>query len=940
MSSTVDRYAHLAARYVLFTIRTIDHPIYSQLYHQERAEILHHSTNLKNMEHISLIPTDQSEHTFWIQSPLHSILHASICYINPIFRNDLDFPIIRFLCYASLTYHDCFIPLREITPLIAILEFLVKAVVMNSIILEQDIGQHQGTIDEVVIKYHPFVRDGLQTPFNQLRENQHLASSHVLSQGSVPRILWLDDKGESLMIDGMKFELGDIRMIAKNGLQAARAHLDSVLLLNSGLASTDLLERFHIIDHPRTEAVGHHFLLDPNNRELKKLQFSLLNFINSSTTARHDFVITETDTSINFDDRAIRKWMRDCNIFLSILFTLIHITSGQPSRDSELGGLRFANGNGLLRNLFVQGNRVMTLIPNSKAKSVILREKGIPRVLPHPVSRLLVEYLVFVRPIQQIFAKQLQISSPSLSIFLFTDMEKGGYWNGDRICLEFKRCASSWFPSGRIFGIRQYRHVAIALFMRWHLREELFTLHEKDNILDLQAGHSTSIANKIYAIDSLSHPHIPPNLLHLFTEASHEWAKLLDLITDPNHIELQQMESASQSLPLPQTNSVPQNEVLPLMLTSTTAARALVHRIDHGLAQLHGDQAKFLSVEQQQALYLVLARDRDLLVVLPTGGGKSLLFQLPPLIEKGLTTIVVVPFVALKQQFGHSQNGVGDVRVWNKLQPLPPQVGQLVVVSAEDAIENAFLNYLHGLHTNQLLARIVFDECHIPGEQGNFRNVMRPLLELRSSKLSVPVVLLSASVGPSMVPGIKKDYCCDILHIVRATTNRPNLLYRVIEVSKVEDIMPTIISFLLDRPKPFQTERGIIYCPTRDLVKSTHLEITKQFGPIVTLYHGNLNPEERSKADREWRSGHSPWIVATSAFGVGVDEGRVRWIVQYGQPFSLTEFFQQSGRAGRDRLPALSLTITSTKFLKQLPPTADVTKCAPGKPVPLVDVKS
>jgi hypothetical protein len=104
----------------------------------------------------NFIPADQSDYAFWIQ--LHAILRSSVCYINPSFGMISTFPSSDFYATHHLRY---FIPLREVTPLIAILEFLVKAVIMNSIMYEQGTGQHHGTIDEIVTKYHPFVTDGL-----------------------------------------------------------------------------------------------------------------------------------------------------------------------------------------------------------------------------------------------------------------------------------------------------------------------------------------------------------------------------------------------------------------------------------------------------------------------------------------------------------------------------------------------------------------------------------------------------------------------------------------------------------------------------------------------------------------------------------------------------------------------------------------------------------
>jgi hypothetical protein len=132
---------------------------------------------------------------------------------------------------------------------------------------------------------------------------------------------------------------------------------------------------------------------------------------------------------------------------------------------------------------------------------------------------MFIEHLVYVRPLMLFFAKMFNLpGEQSMRVFSFSDADSTDPWSGPKCGLEFKKLATRWLPGGRSMGISQYRHVAIA-FMRSHL-QDAYHDHEEHDIFDLQANHTTRIANKVYAVADSSHPDIPSNIHMLFRRAS------------------------------------------------------------------------------------------------------------------------------------------------------------------------------------------------------------------------------------------------------------------------------------------------------------------------------------------------------------------------------------------------------------------------------------
>ena len=293
---------------------------------------------------------------------------------------------------------------------------------------------------------------------------------------------------------------------------------------------------------------------------------------------------------------------------------------------------------------------------------------------------------------------------------------------------------------------------------------------------------------------------------------------------------------------------------------------------------------------------------KDVFALLPTGGGKSLCFQLPALTRDGLT-VVVSPLVALmKDQVDALQASGAPATCLNatipaeesrkRLRGLHNGEYRLLYVAPERLMLSGFLEDLQRWNV-QLVA---VDEAHCISEWGHdFRPEYRQLAQLRELFPKVPFMALTATatgrVREDIVTHLKlREPKCYV-----ASFNRPNLTYRVIAKNKPFD---QLFEFLRARPK----ESGIVYCLSRKATESV-AERLNENGIKAKPYHAGLTPKERSEHQELFLRDDVRVICATIAFGMGINKPNVRFVVHYDLPKNIEGYYQETGRAGRDGLP-------------------------------------
>jgi len=312
----------------------------------------------------------------------------------------------------------------------------------------------------------------------------------------------------------------------------------------------------------------------------------------------------------------------------------------------------------------------------------------------------------------------------------------------------------------------------------------------------------------------------------------------------------------------------------------------------------------FTALRPMQGRAIRAALDgRDALVVLPTGGGKSLCYQAPALLRDGLT-VVVSPLISLMQDQIDALHEYGvPAAMLNSAQSsaerrdvetdLERAALKLLFVSPERLMLDGFLSRLERYG----LAAIAVDEAHCISHWGHdFRPEYRMLGELRRSFAHVPIQAYTATATPRVRADVVQALGLRDPVLLVGDFDRPNLTYRV---QPRRDLPAQVMSVIERHPR----EAGIVYCLRRTDVEELCDEL-KQRGVRCAAYHAGLSSEERKRAQSSFQREEIDVVVATVAFGMGIDRSDVRFVVHGSLPKGFEQYSQETGRAGRDGLPA------------------------------------
>lgn len=303
------------------------------------------------------------------------------------------------------------------------------------------------------------------------------------------------------------------------------------------------------------------------------------------------------------------------------------------------------------------------------------------------------------------------------------------------------------------------------------------------------------------------------------------------------------------------------------------------------------------------------------MALLPTGGGKSICFQIPGLLRGGMT-LVVSPLIALMQDQVNAllqkgiravalHSGLGNQDLQSILSSAAQGKWSFLYCSPERLESHVFQQWLDQLPIRLL----VIDEAHCISQWGHdFRPPYRRLMATRKALKKVPVMALTASATPEVVTDICVQLDLSPKAVFRQAFTRPNLSYSHFQIPHKTDKLIAI----------FQSVKGsgLVYCNSRNQTQKIAQALV-QAGISADHYHAGLDPETRESKQAQWIANKTQVMVCTNAFGMGIDKPDVRVVVHHDMPESLEHYYQEAGRAGRDGQKAYAVLLETPKDLTE-----------------------
>jgi RecQ family ATP-dependent DNA helicase len=808
--------------------------------------------------------------------------------------------------------------------------------------------------------------EGVQTTPVQfiirLRNYGLAAHNNSVTYGSVS---W--DK-EDLIFKGTRFNILDVQSMVQVTLRQAETVLFKKLLFCGDFTEQSPAELGlppipwdELLDNAADAAIGLSLIDSLYRQDGGASKGWVFRKLWTNEVLRETWVQFANIAEIKLDPKAACRYGMAVEKLLELLLFLTHLSYGQPARAPELLTVRYKNtAEGGVRNVLIDRGLIMIVTGYHKGFSRTERLKVIHRFLPREIGTLLVYYLWLVLP----FWEELQANiwdKESFSAAIWAEEElsadegkntggqrhteghsqgdigdesddnssrqesqpesmhdpwklgPGSHWTSQRMTRIMKRLSTA--GCGRGLTISSWRHMAVAFGRRYfrdgstahiHIMSEFDTDNsdsdgEDDSPWDLQAGHGSRVAGLIYGRLITEGAFETNERRTHFRHVSEEWHRLLGFPSAMAGLGGILKPGRKRKSP-----SLHHEAMKNLQVRRWKTLRSV--DIDRELGRLYGEQARFRGI-QRQAIEAIMGNKSPVVVVMGTGGGKSMCFMLPAASCTGGITIVIVPLVSLQgDMLRRCQKLKISSAEWNSTRV--PGAVSIVFVTPESAMTKRFQDYLEGLRVTAQLDRIVVDECHtiLEGSKA-FRPRLRELGQL--GLVGVQMIYLTATLPPT-----KEDEFFKLLHsqrgdihLIRSPTTRKNVSYSVqtIPANTVEEATAGITaavhaimdSKLEEYPWP---AKMIIYCQR---VQATEA-VADELG--CDAYHREVDTRD-GKAERlkAWMGGiqrdqygSGRVIVATNALGLGIDVPDIRVVMHVEMPYEMADYAQQSGRAGRD----------------------------------------
>lgn len=326
---------------------------------------------------------------------------------------------------------------------------------------------------------------------------------------------------------------------------------------------------------------------------------------------------------------------------------------------------------------------------------------------------------------------------------------------------------------------------------------------------------------------------------------------------------------------------------------------------------LHKSSAEWSCPGQKRSVMAVLNGTADVVSIMATGSGKTMLVLLPVLLEPHLITVVIVPLKALLMDYSRRLDNFGisyELYTTSHHTSKPLQGStNLILLTIEQARKRAFKEAITQLHRTHVVKRFVFDEVHFALTASDYRTSFKYMNELRAI-LPVQFVLMSGTVAPHSMDALRHSFALTENAIeIRTKTVRPELQY-ILEppVTSVAHVVKRVVMHVEAYTVQFgPDDRGLIYAETKNMIAALEKATT------LVRYEGGdtMTDAQRDAGFKSWIRGDCRWMACTSAFGAGLDWASVRVVLFAGTPIRLGDMVQESDRAGRDKKHAIALII-------------------------------
>jgi superfamily II DNA helicase RecQ len=636
--------------------------------------------------------------------------------------------------------------------------------------------------------------------------------------------------------------------------------------------------------------------------------------------------------------------------FLEFMLTILHKGSGQPARRPEMLGLRWQNTAYDKRNLFIHDGYVLFILTYHKSQNQTHASRYPVRVLLPEAGQWLIRFLALSQPFRRWISHETQVPK-RVSEYLWSDIN--GVWSEDRMTRLVKR--NSVLSVGVSTHIQAWRQIAVGIAIKWFAGtgyQADLDLHgdaDDDNegrpltkptgdmpeVFHHQATHAPRTGNQVYGGTINFRDGLTDAGLQQYVHASQLWHQLCEHPPDvpekratdlaphlprraPTSLHRRSpLQGSSPSSSSPVASRTPSKHRLASLSQEVPLAKRLVfrrtpqrHRLrwsaeaaQDALQSLFGSDATYRSAAQEQMIEQIVSGRGEIVAALATSEGKSLAFMLPCRLPRAGTTVVILPLVVLKQEMFRRCTELGlPFSVWDRDQEhAAHHSSPLVFVSAERAVQSRFRAFVTGLDAREALDRIVFDESHLILTASDYRPKLKLIRGLRT--LRCQFVFLSATLPPLLIPTFTQRLLLWDPIIVRSEyTFRRDLRYSVAftrrepQVTFTQQVIQGIHSILNSAPIcDDSAARVIVYTQTRQ----TAADIAGALG-VDAYYSDSGTTDEKAAVLSRWINGVHRVVVATSAFGMGVDYPRVAAVMHVGAPESAIDFAQEIGRLGRD----------------------------------------